>query len=108
MRVYIAGPYTKGDVVVNTRTAILAGQAVLARGHTPFVPHLTHFWHFLVPGEYEQWLALDLGWLEVSEALIRLPGESSGADREVERAHALGIPVFYNVHDFLEANVRTT
>lgn len=106
MRVYVAGPYTKGDVVLNTRAAIEAGQTLLLAGHAPFVPHLTHFWHLMFPGPYEQWLELDLAWLEVCEALIRLPGESSGADGEVRRAIELKIPVYYSVGDFLHRPSR--
>lgn len=94
MKIYIAGPYTGGDVVANVRSAITAGQLVMDRGHTPFVPHLNHFWHHQIPGAYEQWMRLDLAWLESCDALIRLSGDSPGADREVQRAEELGIPVF--------------
>lgn len=83
MRVYIAGPYTKGDIALNIRHAIEAGDEVLKLGHTPYIPHLNHFWHLVCPGAYKQWLALDLKWLETCHALIRLPGESVGADKEV-------------------------
>lgn len=100
MRVYIAGPYTKGDVALNVRDAILAGDAVLKAGHTPFIPHLTHFWHMVCPGPYQQWIDLDLKWLPLCDALIRLPGESSGADGEATLARTLGIPV-YTLEEFL-------
>lgn len=103
MRVYVAGPYTKGDVAVNVRNAILAGQELIEAGHAPFIPHLSHFQHLLVPGPYEQWIALDLVWLEVCEALIRLPGESDGADAEVRRATMLSLPVYASVEEFLSA-----
>lgn len=101
MRVYIAGPYTGGDTIVNVRNAVEAGDLVAKAGHSPFIPHLYHFWHFLLPGDYEQWMRLDFAWLEVCQALIRLPGESSGADREVEAAHRLGIAVYDSVDAFL-------
>lgn len=39
MRVYIAGPYTKGDVVENVRAAVFAGDEVFEAGHSPYVPH---------------------------------------------------------------------
>ena len=94
MKVYIAGPYTTGDVVINVRNAIAAGQRVVDAGHTPFVPHLYHFWHHQIPGDYGQWMRLDLEWLESCDALLRLPGESSGADREVAHAVGRGIRVF--------------
>ena len=103
MRVYIAGPYTKGDVALNVRRAIEAGDAVYKAGHLPFIPHLTHFWHMVCPAPYEQWIAIDLAWLPTCHALIRLPGESSGADGEVAAAQKLGMPVHYGLDAFLAA-----
>jgi hypothetical protein len=102
VRVYIAGPYTKGDVAVNVRNALQAAQQVAEAGHAPFIPHLYHFWHFLFPGPYEQWTRLDFVWLPACQALIRLPGESSGSDAEVARAGDLDIPVFYGIDAFLD------
>lgn len=104
MLVYVAGPYTKGDVAVNVRNAILAGDALIAAGHEPFIPHLSHFQHLLCPRGYKTWMRLDLAWLRVCGALIRLIGESSGADQEVRDADRLGIPVYYSVEKFLAAH----
>ncbi len=101
MRVYIAGPYTKGDVVENVRTAVLAGDAVFEAGHFPYVPHLTHLWHMIRPRPWQDWMRLDLAWLEACDALIRLPGESKGADLEVRHAAKHLIPVFASVEEFL-------
>jgi hypothetical protein len=95
MRIYVAGPYTKGDVAENVRNAIMAGDTLRALGHTPFIPHLTHFWHFLRPHGIDYWYSYDLEWLEMCDALFRLPGESHGADAEELRAKELGKPVFY-------------
>lgn len=101
MRVYIAGPYSKGDVMLNIREAIFAADWVAAAGHTPFVPHLTGFWHAISPHPYEWWLAQDMEWLRVCEAVVRLPGDSAGADDEVAKAEELGIPTFPGVPEFL-------
>ena len=94
MRVYVAGPYTKGDVALNVRRAIGAAEALVEMGHTPLVPLLTHLWHLMSPHPWEYWMALDMAWLPVCDGLFRLPGESKGADVEVGRARELGIPVF--------------
>jgi hypothetical protein len=48
-RVYAAGPYTKGDVALNVRSACEAANRVADLGFAPFVPHATHFWHMLFP-----------------------------------------------------------
>jgi hypothetical protein len=101
MKIYVAGPYTKGDVVVNVRNAILAADRLLKAGHEPFVPHLNHFWHLVCPGDYEQWLRLDLKWLPTCDYILRLPGESAGADREVALATSLGMRVYYNIDELL-------
>jgi hypothetical protein len=101
MKVYVAGPYTKGDVALNVRAAIEAADRLLKAGYVPFLPHVTHFWHLVCPGPYEQWIAYDLEWLPSCQALVRLPGESAGADGEVARARELGIPVFEGVEAFL-------
>jgi hypothetical protein len=102
LRVYIAGPYTL-DPEACTATAISVGNAVLDDGHAPFVPHLAHYWETLHGARhYEDWMRIDLAWLEMADALIRIPGESSGADREVELAKSLGIPVFDTVQAFVD------
>lgn len=99
MRIYIAGPYTKGDVVQNVRAAIEAGDKVAAMGHIPFIPHLSHFWHMLFPHEYTFWLKQDLEWLKVCDAILRLPGDSNGADREVEEAINLKLRLFFSIEN---------
>ena len=47
------------------------------------------------------WLAVDLVFVERSDAVLRLPGESTGADMEVRHALAKGIPVFTEITDLL-------
>lgn len=100
-RVYVAGPYT-ADPAACTAAAIEAGNAVLDAGHAPFVPHLAHYWETLHgPRHYEDWMRIDLAWLTAADAVLRLPGESSGADRETQLAEALGIPVHHSLDDLL-------
>lgn len=102
-KVYVAGPYTKGDVALNVRAAIEAADRLLKAGFCPYLPHLTHFWHLVCPGEYEQWMNLDFQWVPTCKYLVRLPGESSGADREVKLALSFGVKVFYGVDALLDA-----
>lgn len=99
MRVYVAGPLTKGDQIVNVRNGILAATELVQLGHSPYCPHLAAFWHFLTPLPYEKWVSLDNEWLPLCDALLRLPGESNGADAEVDLALGLGIPVFYSIKE---------
>lgn len=106
--VYIAGPYTAPDPVVNTRNAILAGDAVRSARNdvAPFVPHLNLLWHLVTPHEPGYWYSLDIEWLKKCDALIRLPGASPGGDAEVAEAVKFGIPVYYSVESFLNAQAR--
>ena len=99
IKIYIGGPYSKGDTVLNVRNAVMAAEQVLRRGHIPYIPHLTMLWHFISPHEYQFWLDYDIEWLRLCDALLRLPGESSGADKEVALSEGLGKPVYYSVHE---------
>lgn len=92
--VYVAAPYTIGDPVTNTAIAIDVGNILWTKGLVPFVPHSHSFsWHLKHPLPYEEWMALDLAILARCHGLIRVPGVSEGADREVTKAELLGIPV---------------
>jgi hypothetical protein len=94
IRVYVAGPYSS-DPEGNTRRAIAMGTILMDCGFSPYIPHLTHYWHAIDPRPYEEWVEHDLSWVAVSEALLRLPGHSPGADREADFAMTVaGIPVF--------------
>ena len=101
-RIYIAGPITLGDTQGNVQRAVAMGSLLLALGYAPFIPHLSHYmdpdatW-IKNPHRYEQWLALDRSFIAVCDALLRLPGESRGADREVAWAVEIGIPVFHTL-----------
>ena len=100
-KVYVAGPYSKGDVATNVRNAFSAANQLADLGFAPFVPHYTHFWHIIFPRPYEFWLDLDNQFLPHCDALLRLPGDSSGADKEIELAQSLNIPVFYSIEDLV-------
>lgn len=97
--IYVSGPYSKGDTAENIRNACLAGNEILKRGFTPFVPHLIHLWHLITPKPYQDWLDIDLALISRMDAVLRIPGESKGADNEVALALRLGIPVFYSLDE---------
>ncbi|HUV62896.1 MAG TPA: DUF4406 domain-containing protein [Sedimentisphaerales bacterium] len=100
MRVYIAGPYTKGDRSENVRNAMKAMDQLIAAGHEPFCPLLTHFQDLAFPRPWSDWMRIDLAWLPFAEAVVRLPGNSEGADTEVVEAERRGVPVFYGIQEF--------
>lgn len=96
-RIYVAGPYSQGDVAQNVRAAYEAASALADLGFAPFVPHHTNFWHLLFPRPYDDWLELDFAFLLCCDAVLRLPGASEGADKEVTWAKSHGIPVFPDI-----------
>ena len=100
-RVYIAGPYTDPEQEENTWKAIGVANQVAEMGFIPFVPHLTYYFHQLIPHEYEFWMEQDEEWLKVCQKLVRIPGKSSGADKEMALAKELGIEV-YGLIEFFE------
>lgn len=97
MKVYISGPYSNGNKLANVNAAIDAAQEVWVAGHDPYIPHLTHYWDERHSHSIDDWMEMDLSWLSDCDAVLRLPGESGGADMEVARALELGIPVVYEV-----------
>jgi hypothetical protein len=99
--VYIASPYTKGDCAVNVRNTILMADKLVEAGFLPFWPLSSHFWHLVSPHPYEYWTEMDLEWIYHCDCILRLPGESSGADAEVKFAAAIGIPVLFSFEELL-------
>lgn len=95
-RVYLSGPITKGDREANFQQAADAHKALIAAGFAVLNPMLT----MRLPGAFaighDTWIANDLPWVAVADAVLRLPGESKGADIECEHAAIYGIPVFYD------------
>ena len=99
IRVYIASAYTIGDTAVNVRKQIDVGNELIGYGFAVFLPLLSHFQHMIHPQPYEVWMDQDMTWVASCDCLLRLPGQSRGADREVDRAKEVGIPVFFSVDE---------
>lgn len=99
IKVYIASPYTNGDVAVNVKIQMDYADELMNLGFAPFVPLYSHFQHMAHPRPYEDWVKIDLEWVKVCDCLLRLRCESSGADGEVKFAEQNNIPVFYSLTD---------
>jgi len=103
--VYIAGPISKGDFLDNIRSGIDAGNRVWRTeglGFIPFIPHLDMLLCLLHPFTWEEVLQLDEAWLLKCDAMLRIPGESPGADREEAFCAEHGIPVFHSEETLIE------
>lgn len=93
--VYIAGPYSHPDPVENTHKAIRMAELIEEWFDVGVViPHLSLAWHLVSPALVDVWYARDLHLLERCDALFRMNGASTGADREVTHARLHGIAVF--------------
>ena len=100
-RVYCASPYSSAPME-NTIDAIVLADKLMGWGFVPYVPHLYHWWDLMYPHDWEAWMNQCLPWITACDVLLRSPGESKGADREVEHAKANGIPVVYSEAELLE------
>lgn len=104
--VYISGPMTGDGTPEEMRRNVLAAweifKLLIDRGFSPLCPHFSG----LVPDHgdltREEWVANDLHWVGKADAMLRLHGDSDGADDEVLHASHCGIPVFSTVEQ-LEA-----
>jgi hypothetical protein len=100
---YIAGPYAHPDPVENTHTTIdVADELQTTQAITAYVPHLSLLWHVVCPHPADYWYDYDLAILARCDALLRLPGDSVGADNEVLFAEKHHIPVFYEQDELLD------
>ena len=118
-RVYIAGPISKGDLLHNIRQSDVAFKALMKAGFAPMNPMWSCFSGGVCKSDggtiwaaatqtggldlkHEEWLGSDLAWVETCHAVLRLPGESKGADMETAHARENGIPVRYTVEAIID------
>lgn len=107
VRVYIAGPISKGDQHVNVRNACLAWHDLINHGYAPICPHWSAVQQMITPKPSDVWYDFDYNLLEVCQAVLRIPGESDGADGECELVVRLGIPVYRSVYDLVRGTPPT-
>ena len=98
---YISGPISKGDRADHVRRAVEVFNWLVKLGYAPLCPQLSIYaedWHG-ARFPHATWMEIDLAWLAHAEVVIRLEGESVGADIEVEAALARGARVVYLARD---------
>lgn len=96
-KIYIASPYTIGDVGANVKRSMDSANELINMGYAPYCPLLCHFLHMNNPQDYDVWMDVGLTWLVQCDAVLRLEGESKGADTEVNVAKDHNIPVYYSI-----------
>ena len=96
--IYIAAPYSSNPEM-NVTKALEAADILFERGYIPVIPHLYHQWHNISPKSYDKWMEMGSAMLERCDGVLRLPGESPGADEEVRMAQELDKPVYFGLDD---------
>ncbi len=111
-RIYVAGPYScegrckpLGVDLQYMRRGLKVCAKLMATGYAPFCPWLDYLYHFVaaddcIPSKLDYY-DYSMAWLEVADAVlvIELRENSHGTKAEIDRAEALGIPVFYSVSE---------
>lgn len=93
--VYISSPYTLGDVAKNVKVQMDAAHRIMDLGHCPIWPLASHFLHIDRARPVRDWMEVDIELVKRSDVVLRLPGESAGADEEVMEALKADVPVCY-------------
>lgn len=106
MRVYVAGPYSAGnvlDMLRNIRRGTRVAVQLMQHGHAPFCPWLDHQYGLQADLTLKQYQEASTAWLRVAEAVVLVPGweNSIGTLEEVCEARRLKIPVYNSLDEFL-------
>ena len=114
--IYISCPISKGDLFANIKQADAAFLALMKADFAVFNPTSNCYvgdsfegtfgvWSYARPHPNgttsEQWYAMDRVIVQRCDGVLRLLGESVGADLEVAEAKRLGKPVFYSVEEVI-------
>lgn len=116
MLILIAGPYRSGTgddpekMAENLRRLEEASWPIFQAGHVPMIGEWVALPIWRVAGgtrigdaRYDEILHPTAGRLiERCDAILRLPGESKGADNDVRLAKERGIPVYYQFSEIPE------
>jgi hypothetical protein len=100
--IYIASPYTIGDKLSNVHRQMDVYYILQEAGCYPYMPLLNHFLDERHPQTELEWLKQDKYWLAKSDYVLRLSGESKGADMEVSWAREMDIPVYFDIVELMK------
>jgi len=106
VKIYVAGPYsaeTLSEREANVERALAVGLQLIARGHDPYIPHLTHYLDVFAKRydmhiSPEWYYRYDFHWMTICDALYFI-GSSPGADREREIMESLHRPIYTSLDE---------
>ncbi len=107
MWILVAGPYTAGGAdeaqrATNLRAMNVAAAEVFRRGHVPVIGVNMALPVIAAAGPEsfdEMMMPISLALAERCDGVLRIGGPSAGADAEVERVRARGLPVWTAIED---------
>ena len=99
--IYIASPYTIGNIHINVDVQHMAMDILLDMGFVPVMPLLSHYQHVKHPRPDQDWLDFDIELMLRCDHVLHLPGKSSGADGEVKRAETAKMMVFNSIESLI-------
>jgi len=107
VRVYLSSPITLGDRNRNLYVACRAQKSLMEKGYAAWNPVLSMLapfaWEKNPRITHETWIECDLAWVAVADCVLRIPGESRGADIECDYARCRGIPVYNSIAEVRKA-----
>lgn len=117
MLILISGPYRSGTgdnpdkMAANQRALEEASWPIFEAGHIPMIGEwvANPVWRAAggsTPGDdiYEKiFYPAANRLITICDAILRLPGESRGADNDVSLAHTRGIPVYHSLDEIPQA-----
>lgn len=114
--IYVAGPMTV-NFIGGLIDALDVGARLIEMGHVPYLPQTLMLMDVrktstadLMPGTpvYEAWMDFDFRVIDKCDAVYRLPGDSTGADREVVYCKAQSKMVFNDLSEVPWARAKIT
>jgi len=106
LKIYIAAPYsaeTEEERIRNTEAAIDAAISLFQKGHSPYIPHLTHWVDKRTKDtgvnlDWEDYIQWHKPWLNACDGFLYI-NSSKGADLELQMAKGLGKMIFYSIDE---------
>ena len=108
LRVFIAGPYSNGDIYSadmrrqNVKVALATASQLAGMGFAPVCPHLLHFIDREYPLADNERLEICQSWLDSSDVVLRIHGESKRSDMLCARAVEKRIKIYKSVRELRE------
>jgi hypothetical protein len=101
--IYLAGPMSRGDTQAHVDRAVAVYGHLIARGYSVICPQLSHYAEQKhgIKMSHCDWLAMDLELVKRCDFVLRLYGESEGADQEMQCAYE------NNIHAASEVKLAT-